>query len=1147
MSQDPSIQEVIPPTPDVYSLGKFGEYPVANNYGTIPISIPLLELKSGDIVVPISISYHTGGLKVNEEASSVGLGWALNAGGVISKSVRGANDRDYGRYMEDQQNNTSFIFDGANALDMYYNVRPTLSFEDDNDKAFFINERIIGEEEDGQSDNYFFNFFSHSGKFVFKGGGVNDIMIYPVQQNLKIKFEENGYSSSNPDEDGVPGSAYWDKFYIQDDSGFEYWFGDQEYYLPSGSIYKSASSWHLSKIHSQKTGSNVNYNYTIEDYTKISYGYYNDYEKSTCSTNYLQDGYSTNYVHKSNMYVSEFQTKAYSEIISDDGSKIVFEIENGRDDIYKLVGGVAGSGGGFRYKSISLVNADGTTLKKVVFNHTYFSSVENTSYSYPHSVKRLRLDSIEIYGEDLINPEQTYVFEYNNDNIPNLYSLCQDRWGYYNGKDYDKILPSVDGILDYEGANLNSDPNYMDWGILDRIYYPTGGYTEFEFEANTVEIHNTVDNETANIFRNFGIGGNNSMICGSLGSENPYIQSNVVDVTGVIGGTIDITIDFPEIQTSEFQYAPNLTVNIYGLETTYSYTISMINENGFWKYPSEPFEHRNLDIDNIGSDEIEVEIKYDCDDQDEDMYAAYVTLDYDVDLGQINENYDLAVGGLRIKKHTDKGESGQVLQTTEYSYQAPDGYSSGDYIYAGGTPSQWNRDQALVDNRVGEGTCGQMYITRVFTYPIIDLNYSGSPVCYAKVTKKLSDTSNQLLGKTEYLYSTTKNGNSVPLGFPWAPLSDQSYKRTLLTKKDYNTNDDIVSQEDYLNNYTPLDESKQLLLRGTIAFDIDDGNQLTGEKDYYLAYYDYWKDAVTYSPDPNAPGTPIGEWKYENNYSINNYYLSKTTVTSVKKDLNGQNPITTVNEKFYDDPNHLKITNSKFSDSKGVVIENSYRYPIDINSEPYTSMKDMNMHNFPVEQTVERNSKVVSSKLITYKLDDGHYVPDEAFTLKTAVPLATFTQFNGTAKDNNYDNTPDVTFIDYNTNGKLTKSQTKDGLYTYYVWAYNGQYPVAKVVSSNNVSISTTITDASLSKTDVLADIQNGINYLETQLLTYINDNDYRVTLFTYKPLVGMTSQTDPNGKTTYYEYDDFGRLKTVKDDDGNILNAYDYHYSSSN
>jgi YD repeat-containing protein len=52
------------------------------------------------------------------------------------------------------------------------------------------------------------------------------------------------------------------------------------------------------------------------------------------------------------------------------------------------------------------------------------------------------------------------------------------------------------------------------------------------------------------------------------------------------------------------------------------------------------------------------------------------------------------------------------------------------------------------------------------------------------------------------------------------------------------------------------------------------------------------------------------------------------------------------------------------------------------------------------------------------------------------------------------------------------------------------------------------------------------------------------ILTFAYKPLVGVTSQTDPNGVTTYCEYDSFGRLKCTKDDDGNILKQYDYNYA---
>jgi hypothetical protein len=41
--------------------------------------------------VPVSLSYHAS-LKVDDVASWIGAGWSLNAGGVITRSVRGRPD-----------------------------------------------------------------------------------------------------------------------------------------------------------------------------------------------------------------------------------------------------------------------------------------------------------------------------------------------------------------------------------------------------------------------------------------------------------------------------------------------------------------------------------------------------------------------------------------------------------------------------------------------------------------------------------------------------------------------------------------------------------------------------------------------------------------------------------------------------------------------------------------------------------------------------------------------------------------------------------------------------------------------------------------------------------------------------------------------
>ena len=85
----PQIQK---PSSEAQSLGKFGEIPVDLFTGKVNVSIPIYTIKYHDIEVPISISYHGGGIKVSDEAGSVGLGWTLNVGGVVSRTVRGIPD-----------------------------------------------------------------------------------------------------------------------------------------------------------------------------------------------------------------------------------------------------------------------------------------------------------------------------------------------------------------------------------------------------------------------------------------------------------------------------------------------------------------------------------------------------------------------------------------------------------------------------------------------------------------------------------------------------------------------------------------------------------------------------------------------------------------------------------------------------------------------------------------------------------------------------------------------------------------------------------------------------------------------------------------------------------------------------------------------
>jgi YD repeat-containing protein len=53
-----------------------------------------------------------------------------------------------------------------------------------------------------------------------------------------------------------------------------------------------------------------------------------------------------------------------------------------------------------------------------------------------------------------------------------------------------------------------------------------------------------------------------------------------------------------------------------------------------------------------------------------------------------------------------------------------------------------------------------------------------------------------------------------------------------------------------------------------------------------------------------------------------------------------------------------------------------------------------------------------------------------------------------------------------------------------------------------------------------------------------------QLTSYTYDPLAGPTSQTGPDGRTVFYEYDGLGRLVRTRDEQGRILSQQQYHYA---
>jgi hypothetical protein len=138
-----------PVSPQAEAIEKFGCYSVNYSTGVPQISIPLYDIKVGGYTLPISIEYHASGIKVQDMATPVGLGWTLNAGGIVNKQVKGTEDHI--------QNNR---------LDLEY----TSEAEIDYDMAYASNKtnywwhRLAAKGEgDTESDRYTYSFNGKSG------------------------------------------------------------------------------------------------------------------------------------------------------------------------------------------------------------------------------------------------------------------------------------------------------------------------------------------------------------------------------------------------------------------------------------------------------------------------------------------------------------------------------------------------------------------------------------------------------------------------------------------------------------------------------------------------------------------------------------------------------------------------------------------------------------------------------------------------------------------------------------------------------------------------------------------------------------------------------------------------------------------------
>lgn len=105
-----------------------------------------------------------------------------------------------------------------------------------------------------------------------------------------------------------------------------------------------------------------------------------------------------------------------------------------------------------------------------------------------------------------------------------------------------------------------------------------------------------------------------------------------------------------------------------------------------------------------------------------------------------------------------------------------------------------------------------------------------------------------------------------------------------------------------------------------------------------------------------------------------------------------------------------------------------------------------------------------------------------------------------------------------------------------YLWGYSGKYIVARIENATFAEVTSLLGEDLPSDEEELV---SAVDSLRAKL------PDALIRTYRYRPLVGMISETDPSGRTLFYDYDDHGRLSErylIHNGKKEIVETIDYH-----
>lgn len=436
-------EKIIPSTPEAAILQKQVKIPVDHSTGVPNISIPLFEVKTGNITVPISLNYHASGILVDQLSSSTGLGWGLIAGGAIQRNIRGKSD-----------NNSTFAItqhfaDSINARQHYISAQDHLKSGTD-----------------FSQDDYSYNFLNYNGSFYFDStGSIRTIFKDPLK--IESIIDSPSYFGAK---DYAGNSYLFDKW---DWSSLRAWSTDDLLIPPPVS---GISAWRLTKIKHQNIDSVLfsydTYNISYIQRTADIYDYLvlSSYQCIGCMPGYIGcyndcgDSIPTHMCQNMASYIQN--SSLVTQILSRD-TKVNFYYSNDTAaHIWE------------RKLDSIIVRSYPDTVVRMKFHFVYGLFSGNN---------QLKLKAVRKFDIKTQRFEETKFEYFEMVPLPAMESRSRDMFGYYNGKSNDWLIQTQSNIYTYPNADRGIDSSMIIMGTIKRINYPTGGFTQFRFEPNKID------------------------------------------------------------------------------------------------------------------------------------------------------------------------------------------------------------------------------------------------------------------------------------------------------------------------------------------------------------------------------------------------------------------------------------------------------------------------------------------------------------------------------------------------------------------------------------------------------------------------------------------------------------------------------------